>query len=53
MSFPKKRIWNFTFKLERPGFDFVREKEHTVFYKGIDVGTRGADFVVEGQVVIE
>ena len=40
-------------ELERAGLDFVREKEHTIFYEGIDVGTRRADFVVEGQVIVE
>jgi len=40
-------------ELERTGLDFVREKEHTIFYEGFDVGTRRADFVVEGQVVVE
>jgi GxxExxY protein len=40
-------------ELERAGLDFVREKEHSIFYEGIMVGTRRADFVVEGQVVVE
>jgi GxxExxY protein len=39
--------------LERARLSFVREQEHTVFYDGIDVGTRRADFVVENKVVVE
>jgi GxxExxY protein len=31
----------------------VREQEHTIYYDGIDVGTRRADFVVENKVVVE
>ncbi|MCA9761349.1 MAG: GxxExxY protein, partial [Streptococcus sp.] len=27
--------------------------EHTIYYDGIDVGTRRADFVVENKVVVE
>ena len=40
-------------ELERAGLSFVREQEHTVYYEGIEVGTRRADFVVENQVVVE
>ena len=40
-------------ELEKAGLDFVREKEHSIFYEGIMVGTRRADFVVEGQVIVE
>ena len=40
-------------ELERAGLSFVREQEHPVYYDGIEVGTRRADFVVENQVVIE
>lgn len=31
----------------------MREQEHTIYYDGIDVGTRRADFVVENKVVVE
>ena len=31
----------------------MREQEHPVYYDGIEVGTRRADFVVENQVVVE
>jgi GxxExxY protein len=32
---------------------FTREQEHTIFYDGIDVGTRRADFIVENRLVVE
>ena len=32
---------------------FEREKEHVIFYEGEDVGTRRADFIVEGHVMVE
>lgn len=40
-------------ELQRAGLDFVREQEHTIYYDGIDVGTRRADFVVENKIVVE
>jgi GxxExxY protein len=40
-------------EFERAGLSFVREQEHTIYYDGIDVGTRRADFVVENKVVVE
>lgn len=40
-------------ELERAELSFMREKEHDIFYEGIRVGTRRADFVVEEQVIVE
>ena len=40
-------------ELERAGLSFAREQEQLVFYDGIQVGPRRADFVVENQVVVE
>lgn len=40
-------------ELERAGISFQREKKHTIYYDGIEVGTRRADFVVEEKVVAE
>jgi GxxExxY protein len=40
-------------ELTRAGIAFEREKEQTIFYEGVDVGTRRADFVVENQVIVE
>jgi GxxExxY protein len=40
-------------ELERAGLSFAREQEQPVFYDGVQVGTRRADFVLENQVVVE
>ncbi len=40
-------------ELEMKGISFEREVEQTVFYKGIIVGTRRADFVVENKLTVE
>jgi len=40
-------------ELTKAGLGYQREKEHTVFYDGQVVGTRRADFVVEGLVMVE
>lgn len=40
-------------ELERADLSFAREQEHSIFYEGIDVGTRRADFVVENTVIVE
>lgn len=40
-------------ELERAGLDFMREKEHTIYYEGFNVGTRRADFIVEDKVIVE
>lgn len=40
-------------ELERAGLAFAREQEQPVYYDGIQVGTRRADFIVENQVVVE
>jgi GxxExxY protein len=40
-------------ELERAGLGFAREQEHTIYYDGIEVGTRRADFIVENKVVVE
>ncbi|MEQ8237927.1 MAG: GxxExxY protein, partial [Cyclobacteriaceae bacterium] len=34
-------------ELEKAGLGYVREAEQTIYYEGVDVGTRRADFVVE------
>ena len=41
------------FELERASIAFMREVEQTIYYKGIDVGTRRADFVVDEKVIVE
>lgn len=40
-------------EFDKAGLSFGREVEQTIFYEGIDVGTRRADFVVENQVIVE
>jgi len=40
-------------EMERAGLGYNREQEHTIYYEGIDVGTRRADFVVADQVIVE
>jgi GxxExxY protein len=39
--------------LTNAGLGFAREQEHTIFYNGIDVGKRRADFVVENKISVE
>jgi GxxExxY protein len=39
--------------LERAGLSFAREQEQAIYYEGIHVGTRRADFIVENKVVVE
>jgi len=40
-------------ELQRAELSFVREQEQVIFYDGIQVGTRRADFIVANQVIVE
>ena len=40
-------------ELERAKLGFAREIEHDIYYDGIHVGTRRADFVVETDIIVE
>ena len=40
-------------ELEKANISFQREQEHTIYYDGVEVGTRRADFIVEENVVVE
>ena len=40
-------------ELQKASLVFTREQEHVIFYDGVEVGTRRADFVVENRVIIE
>ena len=40
-------------ELEQAAILFTREQEHTIYYGGVEVGTRRADFIVEDSVVVE
>jgi len=40
-------------EMEKAGLGFARELEMTIYYHGIDVGTRRVDFLVEGCIMVE
>ncbi len=40
-------------EFKRVGFDYQREKGQKVYYENIEIGTRRADFIVEGRVIVE
>jgi GxxExxY protein len=40
-------------ELAKAGLEFEREKEQAIYYEGEHVGTRRADFLVEGKVIVE
>lgn len=40
-------------ELQKAGLVFARELEQEIFYDGINVGTRRADFVVENDIIVE
>lgn len=40
-------------EFKKAGLDFARELEQDIFYDGIHVGTRRADFVVEQNIIVE
>jgi GxxExxY protein len=40
-------------ELKAAGLAYEREKEQTIYYEGIEVGTRRADFIVEQKVIVE
>lgn len=41
--------------MQKAGLEFAREIEQDIFYKELEVpiGTRRADFVVEGKILVE
>jgi len=39
--------------MEKQGLSFKREMEMTIFYEGIDIGTRRVDFFVEDTIMVE
>ncbi|MCB9307337.1 MAG: GxxExxY protein [Lewinellaceae bacterium] len=43
------------YEMRKAGLDFAREIEQDIFYKDLErpIGTRRADFVVEGKVLVE
>ena len=40
-------------EMENQGLGFQREMEMTIFYEGIDIGTRRVDFFVEDTIMVE
>jgi len=40
-------------ELKNAGLEFGREIEQPIYYEGVNVGTRRADFVVENKVIVE
>jgi len=40
-------------ELGKAKLSFTREQEHRIYYDGIEVGTRRADFVVEDKIIVE
>ena len=40
-------------EMEKQGLGFARELEMTIYYEGIDVGTRRVDFLVEDKIMVE
>ena len=40
-------------ELDRISIDYAREHSYPIYYDGIDVGTRRADFIVDDKVVVE
>jgi len=40
-------------EFDKASLSYGREVEQTIFYKGYDVGTRRADFVIEDKIIVE
>lgn len=40
-------------EMSRARIDFGREVEQTIYYEGIEIGSRRADFIVDNRVVVE
>ena len=40
-------------EMEKQGLGFQREMEMSIFYEGIDIGTRRVDFFVEENIMVE
>ena len=40
-------------ELNKPGLQFGREVDQPIFYKGIEVSSRRADFIVGNRIVVE
>ena len=40
-------------ELDKAGLEFLREEEMPIYYENEQVGTRRADFIVSGEVLVE
>ena len=40
-------------ELRNAGLDFIREQEIPILYHGEEIGTRRADFMVNGEILVE
>jgi GxxExxY protein len=40
-------------EFKKAGLSFEREKDHKIYYEGVEVGTRRADFIIENKVTLE
>ncbi|MBX2892572.1 MAG: GxxExxY protein [Saprospiraceae bacterium] len=40
-------------EMRHQGMSFLREQEMPIFYRGIEIGTRRVDFLVEGVICVE
>lgn len=40
-------------EMQKQGLGYQREMEMTIFYEGIDIGTRRVDFFVEATIMVE
>ena len=40
-------------ELDLVGLSFEREKEMDIHYRGVDIGTRRVDFLVENEILVE
>jgi GxxExxY protein len=40
-------------ELSKAGLIFTREVNQTIYYDGMEVGIRRADFIIENQIVVE
>ena len=40
-------------ELRNAGLDFTREQEIPILYEGEEIGTRRADFMVNGEILVE
>ena len=40
-------------EMQQAGIDFGREVDQTIYYRGVEIGSRRADFIVGDRVVVE